>query len=430
MRVATVFAGAPNPWQAGGPLTHWAILGTLADAGHDVVFCSLPWEGDPGRAERLDALRELGVRVRTLPHEPEPPPAPGRWRARLDYARALTWPDDRTLFPTGVYQRALLETLAEEQPDVVLAHGTPAVTATYRAPYPKLALMSDPPGLSRRLRTQYEPTYPWRLGRDALLYRLGALSYALRADRRIVDILRCYDSVGVFAAHHAAWAAGRGINAWYASSPIVDAAGPGWRGRRAAQPRNERPRILTIGHLRGISTISGLHVLVRDVLPRLDRKLGADGYEVHVVGDYEPPPSLRAPLSHPAVGLRGHVEPPDEEFLRADVLLVPTPVRTGPRIRILTGFSFGCCVVAHEANRLGIPALEHRENALLGPSDELAGLTVEALRDPALRERLGAAGRRLYESRFTPEQAGRRIVASLEGLAATRPAAAAAHVGA
>ena len=420
MRVATVFAGVPNPWQGGGPLTHWAILGALVQAGHEVVFCSLPWEGDQDRTERLETLGELGVRVAALPPQPDRPAAARRWRARLDYARALAWPDDETLFPTTAYEGALVETLASERPDVVLAHGTPAVTVSYRAPYRKLGLMSDPPGLSRRLRTQYEPTYPWRLGRDELLYRLGAASFGLRADRRILAILRRYDSVGVFAAHHAEWAAKHGVKAWYASSPITDAAGPDWRERRAAQPPNERPQILMIGHVRGISTISGLHVLARHVLPRLDAELGPGGYELHVVGDYEPPESLRDALDHPGVRLRGHVEPPDDEFLRADVLLVPTPVPTGPRIRILTGMAFGCCVVAHEANRLGIPALVHRENVLLGQSDELATLTVTALRDPALRERLGGAGRLLYESRFTLDTAGARIVAELERIAPAR----------
>jgi glycosyltransferase involved in cell wall biosynthesis len=418
VRVTTVFAGVPNPWQAGGPLTHRAILGVLVESGHDVLFCSLPWEADQQRTEQLAALRALGVRVKTVAPRREGKASSGRWRARLDYARALTWPDDSTLFPTNAYATALAEVLRDERPEVVLAHGTPAVSATYGLAYPKLALMSDPPGLSRRLRTQYEPTHRWRLGRDELLYRLGAASYASRADRRILAMLRRYDSVGVFAAHHAEWAARHGVKAWYASSPIADAAGPAWRERRAGAPVNERPRILMIGHLRGISTISGLHVLVQDVLPGLDRGLGSDGYEVHVVGDYEPPRSLRGALEHPAVRLRGHVEPPDEEFLRADVLLVPTPVPTGPRIRIITGFSFGCCVVAHVANRRGIPALADSVNALLGERVQLAGLTVAALRDPALRHRLGEAGRLLYEARFTPEKAGGRIVGVLEELAA------------
>jgi glycosyltransferase involved in cell wall biosynthesis len=117
------------------------------------------------------------------------------------------------------------------------------------------------------------------------------------------------------------------------------------------------------------------------------------------------------------VRLRGRIAPPDDEFLRADVLLVPTPVPTGPRVRILTGFQFGCCVVAHEANRLGIPALEDGVNCLLAPAEGIAAATLRALGDPGLRARLGEHGRRLYEERFTPATAGAAIVGELERLA-------------
>ncbi|MDX6483523.1 MAG: hypothetical protein QOE95_1294, partial [Gaiellaceae bacterium] len=47
----------------------------------------------------------------------------------------------------------------------------------------------------------------------------------------------------------------------------------------------------------------------------------------------------------------------------------------------------------------------------------LAGATLQALRDPALRKRLGAAGRAVYEESFTPERAGTAIVRELERLA-------------
>ena len=44
-----------------------------------------------------------------------------------------------------------------------------------------------------------------------------------------------------------------------------------------------------IGHLRGIATISGLQVFAESILPVLTRELGPDGFEVHVVGGYDPP---------------------------------------------------------------------------------------------------------------------------------------------
>src|SRR5439155_8065152 len=147
--------------------------------------------------------------------------------------------------------------------------------------------------------------------------------------------------------------------------------------------------------------------------------LGADGFDVEIVGAHEPPPRLQPALdSHPAVHLRGHVEPPDEEFLRADVVLVPTPIETGPRVRILSAFSYGCCVVAHTANRLGIPQLVHGENVLLADREGLAGQTLAALRDSGLRARLGRRGRELYEAGFTAARPGATIVQELERLAA------------
>ena len=71
-------------------------------------------------------------------------------------------------------------------------------------------------------------------------------------------------------------------------------------------------------------------------------------------------------------------------------------------------------------------ALTHGENALLDESGRLAALTIEVLRDPELRDRLGAAGRRPYESRFTPEKAGARIVEERERIARPAPDGAAA----
>jgi glycosyltransferase involved in cell wall biosynthesis len=418
MHVATVFAGVPNPYQAGGMLMHWATINALLDAGHRVTFVSLPWD-EPPREDRLEALRALGAAVLVL-ESPQPKQASGRWATRAAYLKSIVWPGDETLFPALASESALAHVVAELQPDAVMADGNSAVSAARTLPVPKLALVGDPPGVTRRLRLRYDPAYPWRLGRDELLYRLGTLTFSYRADRRILQLLSNYDSVGIFGAHRADWARQHGINAWYTRSPIVDAAGPDWRARRAAAPANPKPRILMIGHLRGIATISSLQVFVDDVLPELTRTLGPNGFEVHIAGAHEPPEALRGALEHPAVHLRGHVEPPDDEFLRADVLLVSTPIETGPRVRILSAFSFGCCVVAHTSNKLGIPQLTHEENALLAETPGLARETIRALGDPQLRARLGAAGRQLYENEFTPEQAGASIVAELERIAEAR----------
>jgi glycosyltransferase involved in cell wall biosynthesis len=420
VRVATVFAGVPNPYEAGGMLMHWASINALLDAGHEVTFVSMPWD-QPPRDDRLAALRALGADVRVVPRPAPSEDGVGRWQARARYGRSLLWPDDPALFPALASRGDLAATIAEVGPDVLLADGVSAVTAAHELAVPKLAFIGDPPGYSRRERLRWDPTHSRGLNRDALLYHLGTRTFALRADRRLLAMLRAYDSVGIFGAHRAEWARSHGIHAWYVRSPIVDAVGPAWAERRRELGPSPKPRILLIGHLRGIATISGLYVFVERVLPELTSALGPDGFDVEVLGAHEPPEALRPALEeHPAVHLRGHVEPPDEDFLRADVVLVPTPIETGPRVRILSAFSYGCCVVAHEANRLGIPQLVHEENVLLSDTPGLARETLRALADPELRARLGRRGRELYESDFTPEQAGTTIVQELERLAARR----------
>ena len=170
-------------------------------------------------------------------------------------------------------------------------------------------------------------------------------------------------------------------------------------------------------HLRGTATISGLD-LFREHPAGADPELGPDGFK-STSSAVTTRPQLPGKRRTPCSRASRQIEPPDDEILAADVLLVPTPLNTGPRSRIITGMTFGTCVVAHEANRLGIPELRHDENALLaadGP--RLAEATLAALSDPETRARVGREGRRLYESTFTPSIAGARIVRELERVAA------------
>ena len=82
--------------------------------------------------------------------------------------------------------------------------------------------------------------------------------------------------------------------------------------------------------------------------------------------------------------------------------------------------TFGSCVVAHEANRLGIPELRDGENAILAADGPGArrGDARRARRPRSAARGSGAQARRLYESTFTPSIAGARIVQELERVAA------------
>lgn len=409
MRIAFVIGGIPGLGHSGSTLAAWSILTDLLEAGHDVTAVLVPEESlvDETVPGRLEQLERIGVTVRLV----AVPPAPQlrRWTARAHYARSLAAPSVADLFPAARASGAV--EAAVEDTDVGIAFGIEAVAATASTSQPFLALLSHPPGVSRRVRQRYDPS---------AATGLPARSFVAYADRRTARLLRRFASVGVFSRRYADWACKHGARAWYAHFPIPDLAGPDWRTRRAEGRPNVVPRILMIGHLRGIGTISGLHLFVSQILPRLSDALGEDGFDVHLVGGNDPPDPFRQGLRHPAVRLRGQLVEPAEEFLRADVLLAPNPTVTGASARILSGLSFGCCVVAHTDSVVGIPELEHDENCLLAADGSaIAREVLRALRDAALRERLGDAARGLYEECFAPAVAARRITAEVERIAQT-----------
>jgi glycosyltransferase involved in cell wall biosynthesis len=191
---------------------------------------------------------------------------------------------------------------------------------------------------------------------------------------------------------------------------VPDTAGTAWRERRAHFPRGDwrKFKILMIGHLHSTSNRSGLPVFFDEVLPELVKRWGVDGFEVHFVGKNDAMPErFDKWRKHPSLVFRGPVYPADDEFYSSDVVLVTVPAETGPRTRILNAFTYGCAVVAHTSNALGIPELRHEENILLGENGAaLARELVRLAEDPLLGRKLGENGRATYERYYSAPNAG------------------------
>lgn len=424
MRVAiVVVGGVPNASQSGGALTVWTIAGYLLGEGHDVTVVSVLGDelDDPGATleQRVDDLRALGADVRLV--------RSGAWRlydgmpadARSRLRRAWR-PTDEELLPSLLDAGDVAKVVAELAPDVVYAYHWEAVAATrsLAGHVPRLATVVDLPQVSSLYRWRSTPGRLERGGLARLVWLQGRLRHQ---PRLLVDLLNECEASANLAAHHAAWLRKHGaVGCRYLRTPIEDRAGESWLAERERHRTKERPRLLLIGHLRGVSTQDGLDAFARDVLPRLEAELGPGGFEARLAGGYEAPPHLRDALDRPSVRFLGHVEGADEEFAAADALVVPTSIRLGTRVRILSAFSYGCPVVAHEANALGIPELAHGENVLLGgTAAALADGLLRLLRDPELARRLEAGGRETYERCFAPPVAAARIEETLRDLCAS-----------
>jgi hypothetical protein len=395
----------PNPTSGGGALTAWTVATYLADRGHDVTVCALrPAQYyDPtgaGASDRAATLEARGIAVRTIVSHASTTDSkpPGDLVSRV--RRTVRIPDTE-LFPSLHDREAVRAELAAVAPDVVFVYHFEALAASRGLGLPRFAAVGDPSHLP--------VYYRWRASfpsRDSirLLPRLQAV---LRAQPKLlVRLLNECEGSGAFAAHHAAQLRRLGAHGCeYLRTPVPDP------GRLAdAGSTGGKPRLLLLGHLKGVVTLDGLRVFARETLPVLERELGPDGFEVRVVGGFDPPAEFREVFEHPSMQALGHADDPSDEIRTADAMLVPTSIPLGIRVRIITGFAYGARIVAHRANALGIPELEHGRNSLLaGDGAGLARETVRLLGDAALRRQLETGARETFERFFSPDVAARHI---------------------
>jgi len=408
MRLALVCAGSiPNPDSSGAALTNWTLASYFLARGHEVGVVAVHAESyaDPdGRSaeERLAALRALGAEVR--------PVLAARQKRRPLRQRVLRPPAEE-LFPNLVDAPAVRAAVEELAPDAAFVYHWDGLAASrgLRGRVPRLGVVVDLPHLPSLYRFRHERK---RLDRQTVA-RLLLLQASLRRQPRLAaQLLDECEAAGDFAAHHAEWLRRHGVpGCEYLRTPVPDPGPP---------ERRESRAVLLIGHLRGTSTLDGLALFARDVLPQLPEDV-----EVRIAGGWKPPPDLARELARPNVSFLGHLARPDDEFRSAAALVVPTAVPLGARVRILSAFSFACPVVAHVSNTLGIPELVNSENALLGRTGaELAAATVRLVEKPELRARIGAAGRETYERCFSPPVAAGRLeelLAEIAGAGARAP---------
>jgi glycosyltransferase involved in cell wall biosynthesis len=411
VRTTLLSTAVPNPNSgSGASITLALIASALRDLGHEVTVCPIvyPEYVTPDGADherQLEIASSLGYEVAPVVSE--------AWRERtadrsLSARLRRAWrPEAGALYPQLQDGEAVAEAIERLSPDSVFVYGFAALAASTRVAAPRFAATSDPPQESLRGRT----LQGWRERPSAVQVAREAvrLQAALRAYPRLAaEFLRGCEAIGAFGAHHAETLRRAGFPCGYYRTPIADPGAP------AVPPANERPRLLLVGHLRGTATLDGLRVF-QAMLPHLEAALGPDGFEARIVGGYEPPPELHPLLEHPAIRFVGFVDDVDEEFRAADVLLVPVSIRLGVRVRVLTGFAHGSCIVSHEANAHGIPELAHGQNALLGSSNKtLAAHVVTALQEPGLAARLRRGARETYERFFTPAVAGAALAETLE----------------
>ena len=416
MYVCVIVPNVPRLGLGGGGDRIAGLIQQLVRRGHVVDLVSIIGKHANRQPsdESIARLSKIGVTVHQVPYVSTVKEYTGFRRLYRMYVdpEAVFAPAERATRP------AVTAKVREIGPDCVLCFSPdPLIYVQDLNDVPVLALMSETMSLNMRVQLAYgSPPVRWTdpVGMLRRLKRKWEIPVRERLD---VRHCRAPTSLILSGPHYVAWAKAYGIeNAALFRTSTPDSGKVVWREKCETVAPTARLRILVIGHLHSTNNVSGIPILFEEVIPALKRRLGPNGFEIRIVGAYDRiPEHLRKWVKSPDVTFVGPVAPPDEEFIKADIVLVTVPAKTGPRTRILSAFTFGCCVVAHANNALGIPELKDGENCLLGRSgDEIAAAIARAAADPALRAQLGRSGRRLYEALYTHEVAGKALEKFLE----------------
>ena len=155
-------------------------------------------------------------------------------------------------------------------------------------------------------------------------------------------------------------------------------------------------RVVFVGTLSYYPNHDGLLFFLREVMP-LVRRLHPSA-RLEIVGT-SPSADLLRFAAHD-VTFTGFVEDVRPHLARASVVIAPLRIGGGTRLKILEAMAMAAPVVSTSLGAEGLAVTSGRELILADTAEAFASETVRVLRDDALGEKLGRAGRRLVETSY------------------------------
>lgn len=119
-----------------------------------------------------------------------------------------------------------------------------------------------------------------------------------------------------------------------------------------------------------------------------------------VIGQDPPAELLDLAARDPRIEVMGYVPDVRPHVSRAAVYVVPLRVGGGTRLKVLDAMAMGKALVSTSVGCEGLDTVPGRHLLLADKPEAFAAAAVELLRDPARRQELGAAARRLVTDRY------------------------------
>jgi glycosyltransferase involved in cell wall biosynthesis len=177
---------------------------------------------------------------------------------------------------------------------------------------------------------------------------------------------------------------------------------------RPGDPPPDGRTVLFFGLLSTLPNVDGIRWFVQEIWPRI-RQSRPDA-RLKILGKGAPP-EVQA-LAAPGIEVTGFVEDLRPHLASAAAVVVPLRLGGGTRLKIVEAMAMARPVVSTTLGAEGIDARPGAELLLADLPEAFAAAVVQLLQDGATAARLGSAGRRLAEERYSWEGAA----TAMEGL--------------
>jgi glycosyltransferase involved in cell wall biosynthesis len=372
----------PAPTGSGNQAIRWGLIDGLRKVGAEIAFCAA------GIAENRRDVFEVAEAQLSL----------GEHRFLYD------------MKPSS-FEKQVVDLVDTFKPTTILAYGIDPLKRVKRLG------LGVPIGIMsvdlEHLPILYRQMYNLQYGRlkqkiKSIVQTPIVLWDSLSIRREITSTYPHADFVINHAQHHAAWhRRTHGRPTLYTPNPLATLS------FLPVHAHSQPARFSLIGGIGGIATLTGLGWFADHVYPLIEPALRRGDFEIHLVGKGAPDPSIDRKLRH--VIRRGFVEDLTEELKKTSAVLVPTPIKLGFRTRIIDSFRHGIPVIAHAANKVGMPELTNGRNCLIAETgQEFAQAILELARSPELARTLGQQAYDHFRFQFSAEKIAVEVLRFIE----------------
>jgi glycosyltransferase involved in cell wall biosynthesis len=330
------------------------------------------------------------------------------------------FPADNLIIPSFDHEKDTHKILDEINPDRIFIYDWWAAPAVFRYPKKKTIIVGD------LLHSPFENSMYKRYMLGYLPRRLltkikdyFVLSWVIRNYKKMQNkIFSECDYGGSFGYHDAQTLKSMGCEiSKYYKSPYTDNSNENYLSK-IGNNKNKKDKykiITSLGRLNATATSSGLHLLYKELLPIMNREIGADNFEVHVLGDGYLREGIKGLKNEKNVFIRGYVDDLESELDSSDAFLLATNLLLGYRCRLINCLSRALPIVISEFDTVNQPEFIHKENCLIGKTPEEIVLNLkELLENKELKSKIQIGARKTYLDNFQPEKTMNVIINELE----------------